>query len=68
MVCYGRGAVPISGLWLNVGSVTAFDPVSLAKTFYVYGMVRLRIITKWKREHWIVQRRFSRAYVSWPCR
>ncbi|VDD89940.1 unnamed protein product [Enterobius vermicularis] len=37
MVCYGRGAVPLSSLWLATGSISAADPLSLVRIFYIYG-------------------------------
>ncbi|VDK26193.1 unnamed protein product [Anisakis simplex] len=37
VACYGRGATPLSGVWLASGALANCDPVSLARLGYVYG-------------------------------
>lgn len=45
LACYGRGAVPISSFWLATGSLSAGDPVSLAKVLLIYGQGSLHEIS-----------------------
>ncbi|EJW82947.1 hypothetical protein WUBG_06141 [Wuchereria bancrofti] len=37
MACYGRGAVPLSTVWMGMGSLANGDPISFAKLLYVYS-------------------------------
>ncbi|CAG9529540.1 unnamed protein product [Cercopithifilaria johnstoni] len=37
MACYGRGAVPLSTVWMGMGSLANGDPISFAKLLYTYS-------------------------------
>ncbi|VDM56408.1 unnamed protein product [Angiostrongylus costaricensis] len=37
VVCYGRGIIPVSGLWAATGALSQGEPISLARLIYVYG-------------------------------
>uniref|UniRef100_A0A0N5ALN2 Sigma non-opioid intracellular receptor 1 n=1 Tax=Syphacia muris TaxID=451379 RepID=A0A0N5ALN2_9BILA len=45
MVCYGRGAVPLSYLWVATNSISVGDPVSLGKIFYHYSQGLIHELT-----------------------
>ncbi|ETN85319.1 ERG2 and Sigma1 receptor like protein [Necator americanus] len=36
-VCYGRGVMPVSGLWAATGALASGEPFSLARLIYIYG-------------------------------
>ncbi|RCN30259.1 hypothetical protein ANCCAN_23971 [Ancylostoma caninum] len=37
VVCYGRGVMPVSGLWAATGALANGEPFSLARLIYTYG-------------------------------
>lgn len=37
VVCYGRGVVPVSGLWAATGALSHGEPLSFGRLFYVYA-------------------------------
>jgi len=50
VACYGRGFIPLSAVWLNAGSITSGDPISLARLAYVYGQSVFREIALWTQD------------------
>ncbi|XGW11574.1 hypothetical protein V3C99_012786 [Haemonchus contortus] len=36
-VCYGRGLMPVSGLWAATGALSHGEPLSFGRLMYVYG-------------------------------
>ncbi|VDP29356.1 unnamed protein product [Heligmosomoides polygyrus] len=37
VVCYGRGVMPVSGLWAATGALSHGEPLSLGRLLYAYG-------------------------------
>ncbi|MFH4980165.1 hypothetical protein AB6A40_006874 [Gnathostoma spinigerum] len=44
LVCYGRGIVPVSSVWLSSGALSVGDPVSAAKLGFIYSQAVLHEI------------------------
>jgi len=39
VACYGRGFIPVSGIWTTLGSISNGDPLAIAKLGYSYGKI-----------------------------
>lgn len=44
IACYGRGVVPLSGVWPTIGSLANADPIPIFKLAFVYAEAYYRYI------------------------
>ena len=46
LACYGRGAVPLSTVWMAAGSLANGDPFACAKVVYTYANACLQEVAR----------------------
>ncbi|KAE9555421.1 hypothetical protein FO519_001358 [Halicephalobus sp. NKZ332] len=52
VTCYGRGVIPLSGVWPTIGSLANADPVPIFKLVFVYAEAYYRYIVDGSLNLW----------------